>query len=161
MEGVVLMFPLVRSSTSVIKIFVDTNILVYAHDIDAGKKHETARRIVRKLWEGQNAAISLQILQEFFITLTKKLKKPVSLKQAKDFLEMYSAWDVIHFQSIDLLEAVDLQIKYQLSFWDSLVIRAAHMADTPFILTEDLQHGQKIGQLRIHNPFLEEGDFPM
>lgn len=150
-----------RNSINVAKIFVDTNILVYAHDRDAGKKHESAKRILKKLWENQNAVISLQILQEFFTTLTKKINPSLSAKHARELVEVYSAWEVFLLQPINLLEAIDLQMKYKFSFWDSLVIRTAQLAECSFILSEDLQHKQKIEKIRLHNPFLEDEDFPI
>lgn len=143
------------------KIFVDTNILVYAHDCDAGKKHEVAKRILKKLWESQNAVISLQVLQEFFVTLTKKLKPNVPPHQARELIEVYSTWEVFLLQPANLLETIDIQMKHQLSFWDSLMICTAQLAECSFILSEDLQHNQKIGKVRLHNPFLEGGDFPI
>ncbi len=137
------------------KIFVDTNILVYAHDLHAGKKQAQAKKRITDLWENRLGVLSLQVLQEFYVTLTQKIKSPITIKEAKDLVEQYSYWEVVSLQTKDLLEAIHQQQKYRFSFWDSLIIQAALMGECSSLLSEDFQHNQKVGPLTIINPFFD------
>lgn len=136
------------------KIFVDTNILVYAHDADAGEKKAVAARRVADIWNSKNGVLSLQILQEFYVSITQKTKKPLQGKGAHELVEQYGWWQIVEMGVADLLEAINLQKRHKLSFWDSLVVRAALKAECAVLLSEDFNHGQKIGSLVLQNPFL-------
>ena len=72
--------------------FVDTNILVYAHDADAGRRHDVASALVRQLWDARDGVLSTQVLQEFYVTVTRKIPKPISRKDARDLVQTYTAW---------------------------------------------------------------------
>ncbi len=76
------------------KIFVDTNILVYAHDLDAGRKYEIASRIIEDLWESETGVISTQVIQEFYVTVTRKIPLPLSRAQARGIIENYFVWQL-------------------------------------------------------------------
>ena len=138
------------------KIFLDTNIIVYAHDNSSGDKHTVAKEIMDYLWESKKGVISVQVLQEFFVCVTKKIVKPLLLKNARMILEYLSSWDVVVNDKYITLKAIDLQEKYRFSFWDSLVIQAAIQSQARILLSEDLPDGQNVKDLKILNPFTKE-----
>jgi predicted nucleic acid-binding protein len=138
------------------KVFLDTNIIVYAHDRSSGDKHAVAREIMERLWESRKGVISVQILQEFFVCVTQKIAKPLVIKNARTILEYLSNWDVVVNDKYITLKAIDLQEKYRFSFWDSLVIQAAIQGQARILLSEDLPHGQAVKDLKILNPFTTE-----
>jgi len=119
------------------KVFLDTNILIYAHDISAGKKYEVAKNILLNLWNEGNGLLSTQVLQEFFIAVTKKTKKLLSVKIARD----------------TILGAIDIHLQYQYSFWDSMIIHSAMSGGADLLLSEDLADGQIIKGVKISTPF--------
>jgi predicted nucleic acid-binding protein len=138
------------------KVFLDTNIIVYAHDNSSGDKHTAAREIIDYLWESRRGVISVQVLQEFFVCVTKKITKPLPIKNAKTILEYLSTWEVITNDKYITLKAIDLQEKYRFSFWDSLVVQAAVQSQARILFSEDLPDGQLVENLKIVNPFTKE-----
>ena len=136
------------------KVFVDTNILVYAHDLDAGDKHGLAGDIVSKLWESRNGVLSTQVLQEFYVTLTRKVSSPLSKLEARKLVQKYSHWQVVLNDPLIISQASEIEESYNLSFWDALIVSAAYSQNVPTILTEDLNHGQIIEGIVIENPFV-------
>jgi predicted nucleic acid-binding protein len=138
------------------KVFLDTNIIVYAHDRSSREKHAVAREIMDYLWESRKGVISVQVLQEFFVCVTKKIVKPLHLKNARTILEYLFSWDVVVNDKYITLKAIDLQEKYQFSFWDSLVIQAAIQSKARILFSEDLADGQVVKDLKILNPFNKE-----
>ena len=135
------------------KIFLDTNIIVYAHDRSSGYKYEAAREILDYLWASREGLISVQILQEFFVCVTQKIPKPLIWKKAKAIVEYLSTWDVVDNDKYITLKAIDLQEKYRFSFWDSLVVQAAIQGGASVLLSEDLPDDQLVQGVRIVNPF--------
>ena len=135
--------------------FVDTNILVYAHDADAGRKHDVASALVRQLWDARDGVLSTQVLQEFYVTVTRKIPKPISRKDARDLLQTYTAWRVIGVEPADVLAASDYEERFRLSFWDALILMSALKANADRLVSEDLHAGQRIRGLQITNPFKE------
>ena len=135
------------------KTFIDTNILVYAYDNTAGQKHETAKRLVSDLWNSGLGVLSTQVLQEFFVSVTTKMPKPLNTKTAKEIVSDLLTWDVVVVDGQSVLNGVDIQLKYRYSFWDALIIEAALKAGSPLLLTEDLSDGQVIQSMTIRNPF--------
>lgn len=135
------------------RIFVDTNVLVYSYDTDAGIKHETARSVLRELWESRTGAVSTQVLQEFYVTVTRKLPKPLAQQTARKIIDTYRAWPVHRPQVSDVTLASELEERHKLSFWDALVITSAQQSEAQSLLSEDLQDGQRFGELVIVNPF--------
>jgi predicted nucleic acid-binding protein len=135
------------------KIFLDTNIIIYAYDVSAGDKHEIARKIMVDLWDSGLGVISTQVLQEFFVNITQKIPKPLDKRLTKDILSDLLKWDVVVNDGESILEAVEILLKYGYSFWDSLIIEAAIRSGSEVLLSEDLTHGQKINGLTINNPF--------
>ena len=136
------------------KVFVDTNILVYAHDLDAGAKYEQAAALVSDLWESRNGFLSTQVLQEFYVTLTRKVSSPLSKLEARKLLQKYSNWNVVLNDPSMISQASEIEESYNLSFWDALIVSAAYSQNVPTILTEDLNHGQIIEGIFIQNPFV-------
>jgi predicted nucleic acid-binding protein len=137
------------------KIFLDTNILIYAYDISAGKKHEMAKTILMDLWNSGKGVLSIQVLQEFFVNITKKVSKPLSINTAKDIIKDLLKWDVVMIDGESLLEAVEIHIHHQYSFWDSMILKAAQKGGAVLLLSEDLMHGQMIDGVKIKNPFTD------
>jgi predicted nucleic acid-binding protein len=134
--------------------FVDTNILIYAHDASTGAKHERARQLLLDLWEAERGALSLQVLQEFYVTVTRKVAKPLDPESASQIVAALSVWRV-HTPGVkDLLSAIAVQRRYQLSFWDAMVIQSAAQLSCGTIWSEDLNPGQVYEGIRCRNPFV-------
>ncbi|MBU4179590.1 MAG: PIN domain-containing protein [Actinobacteria bacterium] len=136
------------------RVFVDTNILVYAHDISAGNKHQKAKDIVSDLWVSGLGVISTQVLQEFYNAVTRKVPKPLPLQEARRKVSDFSKWGVVVIGVDDVLDAIDIQARYGFSFWDSLIISAAITADARVLITEDLTDGQEVRGVLVSNPLL-------
>ena len=136
------------------RVFVDTNILIYAYDLDAGRKREIAGAAVKELWEQQTGVISNQVLQEFYINVTRKIPNPLTKFEARAVIENYRYWHVELNGPDTILSASEIEERYQLSFWDSLIVAAASNANAKRILTEDLNHGQVLAGVLIENPFI-------
>lgn len=133
--------------------FVDTNILIYAEDRDAKGKHAVARALIMDLWESREGVVSVQVLQEFYVNVTKKLKKPLTVAKAKKIIEEYLTWTVVDNTGRMLVDAIDLQRKSQLSFWDSLIVQAAIQSGCNRLYSEDMNAGQRFGPVTLVNPF--------
>jgi predicted nucleic acid-binding protein len=138
------------------KVFLDTNIIVYAHDTSSGDKHKAAREIVDYLWESKRGVISVQVLQEFFVCVTQKITKPLSTKNARTILEYLSTWEVIPNDKYITLKAIDLQENHHFSFWDSLIVQAAVQSQARILFSEDLPDGQIVEDLKFLDPFKKE-----
>jgi predicted nucleic acid-binding protein len=134
--------------------FVDANILVYAEDRDAGSKHTIARDLVADLWRSGEGVLSVQVLQEFFVIVTRKVPRPLDPDQARTLVEQYLTWKVVQNTGELLLAAIRQASTLKVSFWDALVLEAARVERCDRLWTEDLNHGQRVGDLTIVNPFL-------
>jgi len=139
------------------RIFVDTNILVYAHDLSAGNRHAKASAIIESLWEAETGVISTQVLQEFYVTVTRKVKSPLTPAQAREIVTNYLSWPVQANDPEMTIQASEIGEKNNLSFWDALIIAAALRLQAHSMMTEDLNHGQIIESILVQNPFLEIG----
>jgi len=139
-----------------VPVFVDTNVLVYAEDRDAGNKHDTARHLVADLWRSGEGVLSVQVLQEFFVTVTRNLPRPLGTDEALAIVEQYLTWQVVENTGDLLLAGIRLASELKISFWDALILQAARLEHCDRLWTEDLNHGQRIGDLTIVNPFLPE-----
>lgn len=137
------------------RVFVDTNVLVYAHDVDAGEKHAAAARAVANLWESRRGILSTQVLQELYITLTRKVTSPVTGNFARRLIRNYLTWELVLNDGAIILHAGEIAENYLLSFWDGLIVAAAYSKNASIILTEDMNHGQIIEGIRIESPFLK------
>ncbi len=136
------------------KIFVDTNIFVYAHDRNALSKQPVAKALLERLWQEQGGCLSVQVLQEVFVSLTRKLATPLSAVQARAVLEPYTHWRVYAPAANDVLAAIDLQMRTKLSFWDAMVLHSASILGCELLYSEDLNSGQEIAGVRMVNPFV-------
>jgi predicted nucleic acid-binding protein len=135
--------------------FVDTNILVYAHDRDAGPKRDRAVRLLEELWESGNGRLSVQVLQEFYVSVTRKLATPVARSIAREVIGSYGAWVRETTTPEIVLRAVEISELAQLSFWDALVVSSAEQAGATLLYSEDFQAGRMIAGIRIVNPLVE------
>ena len=135
------------------KMFIDTNILIYAFDVSAGKKHQVASHILSDLWNSGLGVLSTQVLQEFYINVVQKIQKPIDQKMAQEIIRDLLKWHVVVNNGDSILDAIDISEKYGYSFWDSLIIEAALTGGVSVLLSEDLQHGQVISGVTIRNPF--------
>jgi predicted nucleic acid-binding protein len=136
------------------RIFVDTNILVYAHDLSAGDRHTKASAIIESLWEEETGVISTQVLQEFYVTLTRKITNPFQPAETREIIRNYLAWPVQINDPETTIRASEIEEKNTLSFWDAMIVAAALRLQAQKIITEDLNHGQIIEGISIENPFL-------
>ncbi len=135
------------------RTFVDTNILIYAHDVDAQSKHETAKAILRELWEQRNGVLSTQVLQEFYVNVTRKIAHPIPKQSARLVASSYFMWCVEN-TTAEISTAFRIEDEYQIGFWDALIIAAAVKSGANRILSEDLNPGQTIAGIHIQNPFV-------
>lgn len=131
--------------------FLDTNVLLYADDLDAGEKRRQARAVVRDALGSGEGVVSTQVLQEFFVNSTRKLG--VDPVDARRKVELLARMDLVRIDIAMILAAIDLRRLHSFSFWDALVLQAASVAGCSVLLTEDLQHGQVLAGVRIENPF--------
>lgn len=138
------------------KAFVDTNILVYAHDVDAGHRHQIAARLVSDLWETRRAVISTQVLQEFYGNATRTIPSLIPRATARQIVKAYSVWQAELVGPLEVLMPSELEEQHQLSFWDALIVAAALKGGATTILSEDMATGRSISGVRIENPFALE-----
>lgn len=134
------------------KYFVDTNILMYAHDAGAGPKHERARAVVEDLWRDRSGVLSTQVLQELCVNLRRKAGRPVDMKTARGIVADYLAWDTVTNTGESILEALEIEERYQISFWDALIVHAAEASGAAVLYSEDLSDGQTYRGVRVVNP---------
>jgi predicted nucleic acid-binding protein len=142
------------------RYFVDTNILMYAHDTSAGAKHERAKALMEELWRDRTGVVSTQVLQELAVNLRRKARRPHDAKAAREIVADYLTWQVVVKGGEAIIEAIDLEARYQISFWDALVVQAAQTAGAEVLYSEDLSHGQRYGSVRVTNPLLESTRLP-
>ncbi len=133
--------------------FVDTNILLYAYDDSAGIRHEKARELVVALGRPRRAAISVQILQEFYVNVTRKIAVPLTPEVARARLRVLSRWPLHAPGAADVIAATELAESSRISFWDAMVIRSAAELGCTLLWSEDLNTGQRIAGVEIANPF--------
>ena len=135
------------------KTFVDTNVLIYAHDIDAKAKHDVAQSILRDLWEQRTGVLSMQVLQEFYVNVTRKIASPLPKDAARLVVNTYSIW-CMETTPAEIAAAFRIEDEAKIGFWDALIVASALKSGTARILSEDLNAQQTIAGIRIENPFL-------
>jgi predicted nucleic acid-binding protein len=133
-------------------IFVDTNILIYAHDIDAGPRHEKALELMRGLWQKNDGVLSIQVLQEFYVNITRKVPTPLPRTLARSLVETYACWTVVTLEPADLLRASEIEERYRISFWDAMILATAVKAGASTLWTEDLSHESIIEGILVVDP---------
>ena len=137
-------------------VFVDTNVLVYAADPGTGDKHARARGWLEHLAERRAGRLSYQVLQEYYVTVTRKLARPMEAAEARrDVLDLL-AWDPVVIDQAVLEGAWEVQDRAGLAFWDALIVAAAMAAGCEALLTEDLQDGQDLGGIVVVDPFARD-----
>lgn len=136
------------------KSFVDTNILVYAHDRSAGVKHQRARMLIEQIWNSGRGVLSTQVLQELCINLRRKVSRPMPVDEVRLLIRDYSTWEVITNTPESVLQALDIETRYKTSFWDALILQAAESSGASILYSEDLAAGQRYGNIEIVNPLL-------
>jgi len=136
--------------------FVDTNILVYAHDASAGGKHEVSKALVRELWASRKGCLSIQVLQELYVTIAQKMARPLDRDAAKGIVTDLSFWRVHTPEVGDVLAAIEIQQRFGTSFWDAMILQSAIRLGCGMVWSEDLNPGQLHDGLRVMNPFCNE-----
>ena len=135
------------------QVFVDTNVLVYQLDVREPDKQAQARVWLDRLWSTRSGRISSQVLQELYVTLTRKLEPGLEREAAQKVVRALWAWQPVLIDERAFTVAWSIQDRFGLSWWDSLIVAAARLAGCSHLLTEDLQHDQDFEGLRVVNPF--------
>ena len=145
-------------SVESVKVFVDTNVLVYARDTSESNKQIKAKQWIAHLWKTRSGRLSYQSFNEYYVVTTQRLKPGLAKEDARADLNALEAWKplIVDKQVID--NAWKIQDRFQFSWWDSLILSAAQIQACDYLLSEDLQHNQVIGCVKVINPFLTEVD---
>lgn len=133
--------------------FLDTNVLVYAHDATAGEKRQIAVELVIRLGRERRGVLSVQVLTEFVVTVTRKIPEPLSLETAAQLADDFATWNVYRPEAMDIGRAARIAARYDISLWDAFIIHAAAQMDAGIVWTEDLNHGQIYDGVVVKNPF--------
>jgi predicted nucleic acid-binding protein len=135
------------------RTFVDTNVLLCAHDASETEKQPIARALLEDLWSDGSGALSTQVLQEFYVVATRKFTPPMRRSEAREIVALYATWHVVQVDVGLILDATTLEGRAQLSFRDALIVEAARRAGAMRLVSEDLQGGRAIAGVAIENPF--------
>jgi predicted nucleic acid-binding protein len=138
------------------KTFVDTNVLIYAHDLDAGPRRWRAAECLTELWNTRTGRLSTQVLQEFYVNVTQKIKVPLSRSAAREVVRNYTSWVESPITPATVVRASEIGEIWNISFWDGMILAAAEQDQAFQLLSEDMNHGQLIAGVKIVNPFLED-----
>lgn len=136
------------------KFFVDTNILVYAHDRSAGVKHQRAQMLLEQLWNSGQGVLSTQVLQELCVNLRRKVSPPLPVEEVRLLIRDYATWEVVSNTPESILQALDIENRFRTSFWDALILQAAESAGASILYSEDLATAQHYGSIQIVNPLI-------
>ena len=136
------------------RTFVDTNVLIYAHDVDAKAKHEVAKSVLRELWSQRTGVLSMQVLQEFYVNVTRKIASPLPRDLARLAVNSYSIW-CTETTPAEIAAAFRIEDDSRIGFWDALIVASAAKSGSVRILSEDLNARQIIAGIRIENPFAQ------
>ena len=134
------------------KTFVDTNVLIYAHDVDSTAKHEIAKKVLRELWSQRSGVLSLQVLQEFYVNVTHKIAAPLPRDAARLVVNSYAIW-CTETTTAEIATAFRIEDDSRIGFWDALIVAAAVRSGATRILSEDFNAQQRIAGIKIENPF--------
>jgi predicted nucleic acid-binding protein len=134
------------------KYFVDTNILIYAHDRDAGLKHDRARQLIEHLWTTGQGVLSTQILQELCVNLRRRVARPLPVDEIRGLIRDYLSWEIVVNTPASVIQALEIELRYKISYWDALVLQAADNSGAAVLYSEDLAAGQKYGAIQVVNP---------
>ena len=136
------------------RTFVDTNVLLYAHDASETEKQPIARALLERRWADRSGVVSTQVLQEFYVVATRKFQPPMRRPEARELVALYATWPVVQVDTALILDAAVLEDRFQLSFWDALITEAARRAGATRLVSEDLQAGRLVAGIAIENPFV-------
>jgi predicted nucleic acid-binding protein len=136
--------------------FVDANVLVYALDASAGLKQKAAEKLLERLWETGSGCLSVQVLQEFFVTVTRKVARPLPAQDALSRIRELAVWSVFTPTTDDVIAAIGLHTQARISVWDAMIVVAAAESGCDVLWTEDLTDGQVLRGVRIQNPFSDQ-----
>lgn len=136
--------------------FVDTNVLVYAHDTSEAALQPIAAQLLDDLWRARDGLLSTQVLTEFYAVVTRKFDPPLPRREARALIDAYAAWPLVQVDAPLIVAASVLEEQHSLSFWDALILEAARRGGANRLVSEDLQHGRRIAGLVIANPFLPD-----
>lgn len=134
------------------KYFVDTNILIYAHDRTTGAKHERARELIEQLWTSGQGVLSTQVLQELCVNLRRKVARPLGVDEIRRLIHDYISWEIVVNTPESVIQALEIEVRYKTSFWDALILQAAEQSGAAILYSEDLAAKQKYGTMRVLNP---------
>jgi predicted nucleic acid-binding protein len=134
-----------------VKTFVDSNILIYAHDLDSGKRQQQAAKRLKDLWQDRTGCLSTQVLQEFYVNVTQKIRAPLAKTAAREIVRNYGAWVHSAITPGTIVRASEIAEIWRISFWESMIVAAAEQDEVSELLTQDLNHGQLIAGIRIVN----------
>src|SRR5579863_2064085 len=134
------------------KTFIDTNVLIYAHDVDAKAKNDVARAVLRELWSERTGVLSMQVLQEFYVNVTRKIPSPLSKDLARSVVSSYVPW-CMETTPAEISPAFRIEDESRIGFWDALIVSSATKSGATRILSEDLNAGQRIAGILVENPF--------
>jgi predicted nucleic acid-binding protein len=134
------------------KTFVDSNVLIYAHDLKATAKQPIAKALLSELWNEGVGALSVQVLQEFYVNVTRKVARPLSKDSARRVVHAYHVW-CVDTSPADVTNAFRIEDEAQIGFWDALIVASALKCGAMRIVSEDLNAGQRISGISIVNPF--------
>ena len=135
------------------RVFVDSTILIHAHDLEAGEKRAIAEHVLRQLWQDENGTLSTQVLQEFYVHITRNIATPVSRRDARDLINAYRVWPVATLDVGDVLAASELEERFRINFRDATIVVAALKSGAAVLLSEELHPGRGISGLEVRNPF--------
>lgn len=133
------------------RCFVDTNVLLYAHDLTAGEKHIRAAQLVSELWESREGILSTQVLQEFCVNARRKAN--VRPEKVAEIIQDFAKWKIVVNTADSILGALAIEAQHHLSFWDSLIVCAAQTGGAEILYSEDLSNGHVYGSVRVVSPF--------
>jgi predicted nucleic acid-binding protein len=142
-------------------VFVDTNVLIYSRDVAQATKQPIAQAWMTFLWQSKKGRLSYQVLQEYYVNVTQKLRPGCPVARARQDVRNFQYWNPVRHDLALIESAWALADRYGFSWWDAQIVAAARRADCAMLLTEDLQHDLEVDGMRIVNPFLPGVDLPI
>jgi predicted nucleic acid-binding protein len=134
------------------KYFVDTDILLYAHDPSSGAKRDRARQLIAHLWTTGEGVLSTQILQELCVNLRRKVMPPLGMDEIRRLVQDYLSWEIVVNNPQSVMQALEIEVRFKVSYWDALVLHAAETAGAAVLYSEDLSDRQRYGAVQVVNP---------
>lgn len=137
------------------KWFLDTNLLVYAYDASDLRKQRIAQEWINKAIVEEKGALSAQVLSEFYVVVTQRIKSPLPQGEAKKIIEIFGALEVVEIDRALVDRSIGIHGRYRISYWDAMIVAAAERAGCAFVLSEDFNDGQEYEGIGVRNPFRE------